>query len=88
MVEAHQWGGSEQGADFIIRWITEHGGNAQFISVDGLTTSISIGTLEGDMFALAGDWIIRGTRGEFYPCKPGPFADTFEEVEPPTSELD
>lgn len=37
-------------------------------------------TLEGDMVAQPGDWIIRGVQGEFYPCKPDIFAETYEEV--------
>lgn len=44
-------------------------------------TYLNIRTLEGNMRALPGDWIICGTRGEFYPCKPGPFSDTFDVVE-------
>ena len=40
-----------------------------------------IETLEGTMAAQPGDWIIRGTEGEFYPCKPDAFAATFEPVE-------
>jgi hypothetical protein len=51
--------------------------NARF---DGGTYDIVIETLEGEMRAVEGDWIIKGTRGEFYPCKPGPFVDTFEAV--------
>ena len=35
-------------------------------------------TLEGDVMALDGDWIIKGVRGEFYPCKPDIFAATYE----------
>jgi hypothetical protein len=31
---------------------------------------ISIETLEGTMTASAGDWVIKGVKGEFYPCKP------------------
>lgn len=42
-----------------------------------------IPTLEGDMRASLNDWIIRGPHGEFYPCKPEIFADTYEEVEGP-----
>lgn len=38
-------------------------------------------TLEGTMTALPGDWIIRGVRGEFYPCKPDIFDATYEAVE-------
>jgi hypothetical protein len=36
--------------------------------------------LEGTMRATAGDWIIRGVQGEFYPCKPDIFAATYEPV--------
>ena len=45
-----------------------------------------IETSEGAMVVSPGDWVIRGTRGEFYPCKPGPFEDTFEEVIETSSE--
>ena len=41
---------------------------------------IYIPTLEGAMFARPGDWIIRGVKGEFYPCKPAVFAATYEPV--------
>ena len=37
-------------------------------------------TLEGDHYASLGDWIIRGVAGEFYPCKPSIFKQTYEEV--------
>ena len=37
-----------------------------------------IDTLEGRMKADVGDWIIRGVKGEFYPCKPDIFAMTYE----------
>jgi hypothetical protein len=40
-----------------------------------------ISTLEGDLRASPGDWIIRGVKGEFYPCKPDIFAATYEPVE-------
>ena len=40
-----------------------------------------IHTLEGDHAANIGDWIIRGVKGEFYPCKPDIFAATYEAVE-------
>jgi hypothetical protein len=40
-----------------------------------------IQTLEGEMAANPGDWIIRGVKGEFYPCKPDIFAATYEAVE-------
>ena len=39
-----------------------------------------IHTLEGDMKASVGDYIIKGVNGEFYPCKPDIFAKTYEPV--------
>jgi len=41
---------------------------------------IQIYTLEGEMDAYVGDWIIKGVKGEFYPCKPDIFEMTYEEV--------
>jgi hypothetical protein len=43
--------------------------------------TIIIHTLEGDMEANIGDWIIKGIKGEFYPCKSDIFAETYELVE-------
>lgn len=41
---------------------------------------IEIYTLEGTVKASLGDYIIKGVKGEFYPCKPDIFAMTYEEV--------
>ena len=38
-----------------------------------------IETLEGDMRADVGDYVIRGVKGEIYPCKPDIFAATYDE---------
>lgn len=40
-----------------------------------------IHTLEGDMIASPGDWIITGINGEKYPCKPDIFKETYEKVD-------
>lgn len=50
--------------------------------VNHITTSagIVIRTLEGDMLAQPGDYIIRGMKGEYYPCKPDIFEGTYEDV--------
>lgn len=40
-----------------------------------------IATLEGAMHVSLGDWVIRGVQGEFYPCKPDIFAETYEILE-------
>lgn len=41
---------------------------------------LRIPTLEGDMFANIGDMIIKGVQGEYYPCKPDIFEQTYEKV--------
>lgn len=41
---------------------------------------ILIETLEGNMIAKAGDWIIKDIKGEYYPCKPDIFEATYELV--------
>lgn len=43
-------------------------------------TEIQIHTLEGKMYARPNDWIIKGVKGEFYPCKPDIFEQTYEAV--------
>lgn len=40
-----------------------------------------IETPEGKMRALIGDWIIKGVKGELYPCKPDIFEATYEPAE-------
>lgn len=42
--------------------------------------NLMIGTLEGVMTAAKGDWIIKGVAGEFYPCKPDIFEQTYERI--------
>lgn len=57
-----------------------------FITDDDIETvknnkHIRIQTLEGDMKASFGDYIIKGVNGEFYPCKPDIFEKTYESIE-------
>lgn len=52
--------------------------------LDQLT--LTIVTLEGSMSASPGDWIIRGVKGEIYPCKPDIFAATYDSVTPLTGD--
>jgi hypothetical protein len=47
--------------------------------INGVATCI-IPTLEGQHIATEGDWIIKGIKGEFYPCKPDIFEQTYEAV--------
>lgn len=47
---------------------------------EGCSIGLMIPTLEGTMRADEGDFIIKGTAGEFYPCKPYIFKQTYEAV--------
>jgi hypothetical protein len=55
------------------------GDGEQVRSTDG-GNALLIDTLEGTMRADIGDWIIRGVKGELYPCKPDIFDATYEAV--------
>ena len=47
--------------------------------VDG-EIRLRIATLEGVMIASIGDYIIKGVKGELYPCKPDIFTETYETI--------
>jgi len=57
-------------------WLTDSGRACRYVG-DGL----DVPTLEGVMRASKGDYIIKGVKGEIYPCKPDIFEATYEEVE-------
>lgn len=44
----------------------------------GFFDRVVIKTLEGNMTANIGDYIIKGIKGEFYPCKPDIFEETYD----------
>lgn len=48
------------------------------VSIHPETGEMMIATLEGIMHASLGDWVIRGVKGEFYPCKPDVFEATYD----------
>jgi hypothetical protein len=64
-------------AAYIGRRVTDFEDGSSLIDTDPV---LVIRTLEGDMAAKEGDWIIRGVKGEFYPCKPDIFEATYEPV--------
>lgn len=57
-------------------------GNGRELLYDDATNDYFIRTLEGDMHLTENDWIIKGVKGEFYPCKPDIFELTYEPVVP------
>jgi len=42
---------------------------------------LGIYTLEGTLTVSDGDWVIKGIKGEFYPCKPDVFEETYDKIE-------
>ena len=51
------------------------------IMTSDVDTQLVISTLEGDMKVSKGDYVIKGIKGEFYPCKPDVFEKTYDVVE-------
>ena len=47
---------------------------------NGNAIQLAIPTLEGLMIADENDWVIKGVKGELYPCKPDIFEATYESV--------
>jgi len=64
-------------SDEIVTWV---GDRARCVEGHGQPV-VLIDTLEGQMQANVGDWIIQGVKGEFYPCKPDIFEATYEAAE-------
>ena len=76
VVEAYQFDGNIRSIDnFPISEV----GKFKVSSENGQYYLI-IPTLEGDMKAVAGDWIIKGVKGEYYPCKPDIFKQSYNMI--------
>jgi len=76
VIEAEQW----TGFNYTVaeRFMGEGLGEGKYEAPAlGAATKL-IETLEGTMRAEPGDWIIKGVKGEFYPCKPDIFEATYE----------
>jgi hypothetical protein len=68
-------------------WWSEaiHRGNLEIHNPGIVDSYALIKTREGTMRGERGDWIIRGVKGEIYPCKPDIFAATYEPATPNTA---
>jgi len=80
-IEAFQWTGSHDQIEDP-EWICEalRSGRVYFENPGTPHCRMIIPTLEGTMTAALGDWIIKGIKGELYPCKPEIFEMTYELV--------
>jgi hypothetical protein len=83
-VEAILWDGSQSEAGEIILWMDDFGTTAEYKETNETVhrrhPEIRIHTLEGKMAASPGDWIIKGVKNEFYPCKPDIFDATYDYI--------
>ena len=75
-IEAVQFDGTPESAAAIMKWVDSAGGTSRYSG-----ESLTIVTLEGDMKAAPGWWVIRGLAGEHYPCDPDVFAKSYEPAE-------
>jgi hypothetical protein len=89
VIEAFQWDGTVASYDAINAWAgfeRQSDGTVRDRIQDGIPAMpdfcafLIVNTLEGPLRASPGDWIIRGIKGELYPCKPDIFAATYEPV--------
>ena len=77
VIEAIQYDGTEKCFDQCLKFFRDGGSKKDIgVSLEG----IDIPTLEGTMLCSPNDWIIKGIKGEFYPCKPDIFEATYELV--------
>ena len=82
VIEALQWDGSMEGMERIRNHWPEILTAELRSNPDNRTVSWwSTGTLEGRHVVSVGDFIIKGIKGEFYPCKPDIFELTYEVAE-------
>jgi hypothetical protein len=76
-ITAIQWGGSIESGRHIMDWAD----GAEIRWTNETPQRLEITTLEGRMKANPGDWIIKGTEGEFYPCKDSVFQRKYQKAE-------
>lgn len=75
VIDAEKFDGSYDSAKLIVAW------SCGACTADNGDGTLSVVTAEGTMKANPGDWIIKGVKGEFYPCKPDIFEATYELVD-------
>lgn len=79
-IEAVQWNGDN--VSEILEFVNHSDIRITSYESEGVQKEeLFINTLEGSMHASEGDWIIKGVHGEFYPCKPDIFEETYEPAE-------
>lgn len=80
-IEAKLFTGTLESAARISTWLDVFGAGYQIRVNDEGMADLYIITLEGVMHVSSGDYVIQGVQGEFYPCKPDIFNQTYVPVE-------
>jgi len=82
VIDAFQWTGNHNQVEDP-EWIVEaiKNGTVWFNNIGTNQVNMEIKTLEGNHIANLNDYIIKGVKGEIYPCKPDIFEMTYEPVE-------
>ena len=84
MTKECRWDNSEWPVWLHEAWNRDAGENALWIDSDDMKRELLVcGTLEGVCRIDWNDWIIRGVKGEIYPCKPDIFEATYEIAKEP-----
>lgn len=78
VIEARQLGHGHDEDMEIVRWCGGRAITTGIFFLGDEDVVLAIDTLEGTHTANHDDWIIKGVKGEFYPCKPDIFAATYE----------
>jgi len=81
VIEAMELGHSPASLAEICEWAERHGAVLSADHDGKENHCLCIQTLEGVMIARVGDWVIKGVKGEFYPCRDDIFQATYEAVE-------
>lgn len=85
-IEAAQWDGTAEGATTLVSWALSHDGSVSYQCLPDESGDcpgredahyLSIVTLEGKMMLTAHGWLIRGTKGEFYPVRDDIFREKY-----------
>lgn len=79
VIDAIQWDETDRQYQVVKAWCEKFGDRFEdhFLLEEGL----QVKTLEGSSYTVSpGDFIIRGIRGEYYPCKPDIFEESYEAI--------
>ena len=78
VIEARQWDGSDESYRSLVKDPAYKNMSCSVLFTEARVVSFDLVTLEGVHRVSPGDFIIKGVKGEFYPCKPDIFEATYD----------